>query len=462
MDESDQSDTPNEDPKDPPVMQAADSEKGEEEDDDDSQDEEGDESNSNGAGNDAAPASSQLVPANPNVAAEAAMAAAYQGHATVDEAGLMINGVQISRKRKRSDSEEDQDEVHAVLYDHVYKLAKKLKDLRGAVNQAKSLFESIDDNDSPTSTSSSVPAASQPPESDAGAESSTQLTIRDSEVAQSSSSSAVVVANMEEDVTTTTATTPRAFVLSPSHKHAFLNRVRLCVESWTNKPITVDQATIVNCPNDSDFPHRLRWEKNGPPMRWVETAPRKTNLVVSMRPNSSGDGTLFDDEEAILNHANALLPRGHPKLTELRFVCYLVRGDAESGFEPKSRPQTTMDKSIFKNPSACTTFYDGQYTSAFFHHANGAPPVVKYNATMHNGRVTFKDICFSESCLTSHVLNESDGVWRLCIRSTHPGLTNLINFSVLTPPFCTGRRVRAVKVRKSKKKAAEEGATDES
>ena len=442
-------------------MEAADSEKGEE-DDDESQDDEEDEANSDGAGNDAAPASSQLVPTNPNVAAEAAMSSAYQGHATVDEAGLMINGVQIERKRKRSDTEEDQDKVHAVLYDHVYKLAKKLKDLRGAVNQAKSLFESIQDNDSPTLRSSSVPAASQPPESDAGADSSTQLTVRDAEAVQSeSSSSTVVVANMEEDVTTTTVT-PRAFVLAPSHKHAFLNRVRLCVESWTNKPITVEQATIVNCPNDSDFPHRLRWEKNGPPMRWVETAPRKTNLVVSMRPNNCGDGTLFDDEDAILNHANALLPRGHPKLTELRFVCYLVRGDAEGGFEPKSRPQTTMDKSIFKNPSACTTFYDGQYTSAFFHHANGAPPVVKYNATMHNGRVTFKDVCFSESCLTSHVLNESDGVWRLCIRSTHPGLTNLINFSVLTPPFCTGRRVRAVKVRKSKKTATEEAAADES
>jgi len=461
MDESDQSDTPNEDPKDTTAMEAADSEKGEE-DDDESQDDEEDEANSDGAGNDAAPASSQLVPTNPNVAAEAAMSSAYQGHATVDEAGLMINGVQIERKRKRSDTEEDQDKVHAVLYDHVYKLAKKLKDLRGAVNQAKSLFESIQDNDSPTSTSSSVPVASQPPESDAGADSSTQLTVRDAEAVQSeSSSSTVVVANMEEDVTTTTVT-PRAFVLAPSHKHAFLNRVRLCVESWTNKPITVEQATIVNCPNDSDFPHRLRWEKNGPPMRWVETAPRKTNLVVSMRPNNCGDGTLFDDEDAILNHANALLPRGHPKLTELRFVCYLVRGDAEGGFEPKSRPQTTMDKSIFKNPSACTTFYDGQYTSAFFHHANGAPPVVKYNATMHNGRVTFKDVCFSESCLTSHVLNESDGVWRLCIRSTHPGLTNLINFSVLTPPFCTGRRVRAVKVRKSKKTATEEAAADES
>ena len=461
MDESDQSDTPNEDPKDTTAMEAADSEKGEE-DDDESQDDEEDEANSDGAGNDAAPASSQLVPTNPNVAAEAAMSSAYQGHATVDEAGLMINGVQIERKRKRSDTEEDQDKVHAVLYDHVYKLAKKLKDLRGAVNQAKSLFESIQDNDSPTLRSSSVPAASQPPESDAGADSSTQLTVRDAEAVQSeSSSSTVVVANMEEDVTTTTVT-PRAFVLAPSHKHAFLNRVRLCVESWTNKPITVEQATIVNCPNDSDFPHRLRWEKNGPPMRWVETAPRKTNLVVSMRPNNCGDGTLFDDEDAILNHANALLPRGHPKLTELRFVCYLVRGDAEGGFEPKSRPQTTMDKSIFKNPSACTTFYDGQYTSAFFHHANGAPPVVKYNATMHNGRVTFKDVCFSESCLTSHVLNESDGVWRLCIRSTHPGLTNLINFSVLTPPFCTGRRVRAVKVRKSKKTATEEAAADES
>jgi len=259
----------------------------------------------------------------------------------------------------------------------------------------------------------------------------------------------VVVASSEAELLTSKATTvPRAFVLAPSHKNAFLNRVRLSVESWANKPIAVGEAAMVTSPNETDFPHRLRWEKAGPPMRWVETFPRRTNLIISMRSNNGSDGALFDDEEVILKHGNALLPAGHPKLTELRFVCYLIRGDAESGYDPKSRPHTSIDKSMFKNPLACLSVNDNTHSPSFFHHGSGAQPVSSYKSTMNCGKVIFKNVCFSATCLTSNTLNASDGVWRLCIRSTHPALTNLINFMVVTPPFSTGRRVRPIKIRK--------------
>jgi hypothetical protein len=440
------------------------------------------------------PAYQTVLVTDSNEAANAAITAACRGHVSIDQSGLMIDGTEIPKKRKRDTSEEEQDRVHDALYMQVSKLAKTLKEMRSALSNAKRALEPFSDDvavDATATATAAEPAqtttahAENPGSGGQGTSAeltASSLVVHDSDssrdattattattaTAATTATGAVVLRNAESDAATVAAAAssaskaPLAFVLSGTHKHAFLNRIRLCVQSWANKSIVVEKGGIVSCKSDCDFPHRLRWEKNGPPMRWVETSPRKTNLVVSMRSNSGAGAALYDDEEVILKHANALLPPGHPKLSELRFACYLVKGSAENGYDPASRPTTSLEKPLFKNPQACLAFYDNKYTTTFFHSAEGAPPVTKYTATMNGGKVVFKDVCFNDKCLTSNALNESDGVWRLCIRATHPGLMNLINFSVLTPPFCTGRRVRPVKIKKPKKKDGDDAEDDDS
>lgn len=98
------------------------------------------------------------------------------------------------------------------------------------------------------------------------------------------------------------------------------------------------------------------------------------------------------------------------------------------------------------------TKYNEKHVSAFFHTNANKQPITSYHATFQNGRIVFKDVRFSEKFLSSNVAY-GDGGWRLCIRATHPVLTNMLNFSVLTPLFYTGRRVRAVKPKKENVKA---------
>lgn len=350
------------------------------------------------------------------------------------EPSIVLEGVEIGAKRKRGSSEADQDKVHDLMYTEVEKLQQKVNRQNDVLQRVRTSITTLDTDD----VVQSKPGVSC---------TTTAIVVYETGVPDAPKPDVV----SDAVAPCTIKSVPRAFTLAPTHKHAFLNNVILNVESWVNDRTFVEAGKVLNATNDIDFPHRIRWERSGPPMRWVETTPRKTQLVVSMRYKNT-KGSLMDNEYIILRHANALLPPDCAKLKELKFICYLVTADADNGHDPRFRPKTSMKNSIFKNPASCLSYYNGEYTSSFFHHGEGTVPVTKYNGTMYQGRVIFKDICFSEQCLTSKTVNVNDGVWRLCVKASHPGLTNLVNFSVLSPPFSTGRRVRAIKVKSTKEK----------
>ena len=332
-----------------------------------------------------------------------------------EPSSIVLHGVEVSAKRKRGLSETELDNIHSSMYNELESLKRQVAIQNDKIEKARAALK-----------------VSGYEDSDRVVASTAVVVVSDT----STSTPAAVVPNNIQ----------KAFKLAPNHKNAFLNNITLHVESWANEPQSVDVGQITNSKNDTDFPHRLRGERNGAVMKWVETFPRKVNLVVSMRYKST-NGALIDNNFAVLKHANALLPPGSPRLSELKFTCKLVTADAENGYDTRFRPRTSIKSPLFKNPSSCISWNNGEPTESFFHHGNGGTPVVQYTASMTTGRVIFP-VCFSEQCLSSRTLNPTDGVWRLAIRAAHPALMNLINFSVLTPPFSTGRRVRSVKVKK--------------
>ena len=364
-------------------------------------------------------------------AADAAIAVAAVGHVVADdEGGLCIDGIRIQSKRNRDLPDGEQDEIHETLCEHVSKLSRRVRDMEGALATVGAAIRPLILNNA-TRELPSAQAATAP---------CTALSLDDA-----------------SPVASNALTASTAFVLAPTHPNSYLNRVRMRVETWANKTLAVSKGGILNCPTDSDFPHRVRWENGGlPPTLWIETHPRKFNLPLTLRITIGGDNVQCKDEATILYHANAMLPKDRPKLTELKFVCYLVYGCATDGYDPLARPKTSTDKPLFKHPDACLTAYNGKHTSAFFYTESNKQPVTAYHATLANGRVVFKDVSFSDKLLSSNVANGGDGGWRLCIRATHPVLMNMLNFCTLTPVFYTGRRVRAVKPKKKKVQAPDE------
>ena len=366
-----------------------------------------------------------FLPADPvasNAHADAAIAAAAVGHVVADDTGgLTIDGMHLNRKRNRELPDEEQDKIHEALFEHVAKLARRVQTMETALTAVHTAAQPF------ASTAVVAPVPVEAPRTDATPAERTA--------------------------------TPRAqplVALAPTHPNACLNDVRLNVETWA-KQLTLAAGEIRNCPSDSDFPHRCRWENAVvPPTLWVETYPRKFNLAVTLTRRIGGQSVVYKDEAHLLYHANALLPRDKPKPTELRFTCYLLYGSATDGNVFKNRPKTSRDAPLFKHADSCLVSYNGKHVQSFFHHEDGKAPIAAYNATLSNGRVVFKDLAFSPRMLSSAVC-DGDGSWRLCIRSTHPALTHLVNFCTLTPVFYTGRRVRSVKPKRDKEKESSDG-----
>jgi hypothetical protein len=386
--------------------------------------------------------------------ADAAIEAAGVGHVVVDdEGGLCVDGIRIQPKRNRELPDGEQDKIHETLCEHVSKLARRVRDMEGALATVGSAIQPFLPNGGmrqflPSAQPSQTTEAAAPPATGAEAAPCTTLSL----LGSADDASPVPSASAASAAAPTASTT---FVLAPNHPNSYLNRVRMRVETWANKKLVVAKGGILNCPADSDFPHRIRWENGGlPPTLWAETHPRKFNLAITLRITIGGDNVQCKDEAHILYHANSMLPKERPKLTELKFVCYLVYGSATDGYDPAARPKTSTEKPLFKHPDACLNTYNGKHVSAFFHTEANKQPITAHHATLQNGRIVFKDLCFSEKMLSSNVADGGDGGWRLCIRATHPVLNNMLNFSVLTPVFYTGRRVRAVKPKKEKAQPA--------
>ena len=324
-----------------------------------------------------------------------------------DDGAVLIDGVRIGTKRRCDIPMVEQDQIHDALSEHVSKLARRVK-----------LLESV-----LSSVQTTVGRVGVVVENDAGSdESKTTRTI---------------------DKTTVV---PNAvpFVLSPLHPNSYLNRISLHVHSWANEDPTI-KGPLLSSVGEFDFPHRIRRENSGmPPTLWVEVFPRRINLVVKLSIDVGGDRMRCTDSTTILYHANKMLPDHIPKLTELQFGCYLVYGDTQNGYQNGCRPKTSSKEPLFKNPESCISLYNGNHVPAFYHTTANKKPVTVHNGTLVDGRILFKDICFSQQALSSCVLM-TDGAWRLCVRAMHPALKNMLNFSVLTSAFYTGRRVRPVK-----------------
>lgn len=280
---------------------------------------------------------------------DAAIAAAAAGNIVADEEGVLcIDGIVIQPKRNRELPDGEQDKVHETLCEHISKLARRVRDMEGAlVTVGATIHPFIGKREL-------APARA----SEAAAAPCTTLSLFGS-------------ADEASPVSPAAPTASTAFVLAPNHPNSYLNRIRMRVETWTNERLTVSKGGILNCPSDSDFPHRVRWENGGlPPTLWVETHPRKFNLALTLRTTIGSDNVQCKDEANILHHANAMLPKDNPKLTELKFVCYLTYGSATDGYDPSSRPKTSTENPLFKHPVGTVHWYP-----AFLYHAAHAHSV---------------------------------------------------------------------------------------
>lgn len=324
---------------------------------------------------------------------EATLAQACNGLVTVDDDDTVrVDNHLVPLKRPRDAPDSEQDHTYESIRSHVVTLSKRIKTLEAAL-----------------------------------------ATIRTAASIESPASEAQRF--IEVKTTGCSSSAPR-LLLSPTHKNAFLNNVRLRVDSWTHSG-ALSIGELQHSRFALDFPHKVRREKSGLLAKWVEVHPRKFSLGVRV---CIGD-SLCEDPSKVLNHANQLLPAGQMPPSELKFVCYLLYGSAPDGFDAASRPSTSLEDPIFKNPQHCLVTRQGKPVASFFH---GETPTTKFTAAFQNGRVVFRDVAFNEACLSSNVVH-GDGSWRLCVRALHPALKNLANFSVCTDSFFTSRRVREIK-----------------
>lgn len=362
---------------------------------------------------------------------------ATRGHVDVDDDGaVLIDGVRIGTKRRCDIPTNEQDQIYETLAEHVSKLARRVKTLETVLQTVKNTVDIV-------SAPKTVTA------NNAGSD--------DVASVDSASCTTLSIGGATEQAT---AAAPGAvpFVLSPLHPNAYLNRISISVKSWADEHHTITNGSILSSVNEFEFPHRIRWENNGMPSTlWVETFPRRFNLVATLCIEVGGDRIRCTDSAKILHHANKMIPAHMPQINELKFVCYLVYGDAQNGYKNGCRPKTSSKEPLFKNPESCLSLYNGNHIPAFYHTTANKKPVSLHNGTLLDGRIIFKDICFSQQALSSCVLI-NDGAWRLCIRATHPALTNMLNFSVLTNTFYTGRRVRAVKIKSTEPNADDDAA----
>ena len=344
-----------------------------------------------------------------------------EGKAAEHEQPISFDGEKLSKKRRLELTDEESDRLYERMSELISNLSRRVKTLESALQAVKDVAEH---------------AAPTP------------------RVASDETSGG------QQTGVSVDADRRLPFVLSPQHPHSYLNRIKLKVVTWVDPPPKLESGAIISSPNELDFPHRVRWENNGiPPTLWVETFPRRMTLVATMQIKIGSDDLIdCNDPATILYHANKMLSPQMPKETELKFVAYLVYGDANNGYDKQCRPTTSSKKPLFKHPEACLHLYNGEYIPAFFHtNSQKKPTSVHTTGILRDGRIVFKNICFSQQALSSCVTTHGDGSWRLCIRSSHPALSRMLNFSVLTPVFFTGRRVRSVRA-----KGGDDAASDDS
>ena len=241
----------------------------------------------------------------------------------------------------------------------------------------------------------------------------------------------------------------RPFTLHPNHKHAKLNSVRLVVQSWANTDQLQEDlgfGEVASC-EENRFPHKVRRESDCGPLVWWCEAGRALNLNVALHMYSAEENKLIavKDEAWILKHANQMLGDCGRRQEELTFKCDVVFADCKNGFEEDAKPKTTHSNPMFIQPGACLVNHNGSSKQSIFKCATASPPVNSYNGRFHNGMISFKNIVFADGFLSGSVKQGFGRLWKLRIRCTHPALQNMLNFTVLSDEFSTGKRIRPMK-----------------
>jgi len=236
------------------------------------------------------------------------------------------------------------------------------------------------------------------------------------------------------------------FKLAHDHKHAYLNTVQLHIVDWAKKANLsgMKLGDVVSTPTECGFPHKLRMQnEHGGVASWVEVQPRRLSLVVEARIRVGQDLMRLEDETKILRHANAMLTNcpNHTKPDEVEFVCYLLYGEAKNGHDATNHVKTSVKTPLFKHEHACLVKKGDSTHQAFFIDARGTH-VSKLKAVLKKGKIVFEEFSFVDEFKTSNVLPGRCFSWKLCIRATHPVLSGMMNFCVLSREFFSGKRVR--------------------
>lgn len=222
------------------------------------------------------------------------------------------------------------------------------------------------------------------------------------------------------------------------------------------------ECELLKSPDSLSFPHFVRSEKDRDKF-WIEHKRRFNFQVVIRRAVSVGGPRItFSDRDELLKYANSLLPSDVVKPSELQFESFVVHGSTtlplgNDAAEAAARPSTSVSNPLFRNPQdcACNT---GDSTHSFFTTSKAEGRAwSRVESSFIHSKISFT-AQFLDKFLSNSVIGTDGGQWRLCVRPLHPALKHHVNFTVLSPPFYTGARVRPVKRKLDDDDAADTGA----
>ena len=246
------------------------------------------------------------------------------------------------------------------------------------------------------------------------------------------------------------------------NKSAYLSKLSLdWFPLWFGVRAKLGESELLKSPNSLSFPHFVRSEKDRDTF-WIEHK-RKFNfqLVIRRAVGVGGPRITFSDRDELLKYANSLLPSDVVKPSELQFESFIVHGSTTlplgvDAAEAEARPSTSVSNPLFKNPQDCAC-KTGASTHSFFTTSKAEGMAwSRVESSFIHSKISFT-AQFLDKFLSKSVV-KTDGQWRLCVRPLHPALKHHVNFTVLSPPFYTGARVRPVKRKLDDDDAADTGA----
>ena len=247
-----------------------------------------------------------------------------------------------------------------------------------------------------------------------------------------------IATTMNADAPPTTTATLACEAAAKAKATEFLNDLEVKVIDWT------DDAAFEN-PSNADvksgtkpqmFPHRVRCDASGNLQAYVETG-REVRIYAYVYSKTTK--AIFTDDNAILEHANALLPEAATHKTALSFECFIVHSGLDN--EDTMRPIAHGPNNQFSVEIASVD-KSGRKETCLFLDQDGSLTKNSKIAEADAGVVLAESIKLKREVLTTNLLTY--GRFKFCFRPTHTELAKFSSFNGRSQAFSTSARVRSL------------------